>query len=333
MGSTTSIQASSNRALKEWAAIVEAIGQGKQAILLRKYAPARREFFLYPTYEFARPKDYLERFQPQYRDFVKEVVSSKSKKVTDISYYASVDYVYHIEKADLPSLGDMARLYIWTPEHVAGYFVDSDEAFVWLLKVYRLSEPMRIPDLGRGAITYANLRQPISTQGAIPVITDQALHDIKEQIQASISAIRAKIEVPEKKVIEQPEISHNQLRDMIRDIGLRENRIAETEYPIDGYRLDAIWKRIKGGTPSHVFEVQIGGNLEQALTKLKHAWDKWNSIPYLVTTDEDAAKARSLLEGSFHEMGHVARVIDWKDIAKLYELLNQAYQLRSRIGL
>jgi hypothetical protein len=73
MGSTTSIQASSNRALKEWAAIVEAIGQGKQAILLRKYAPAR-EFFLYPTYEFARPEDYLESFQPQYREFVKEGV-------------------------------------------------------------------------------------------------------------------------------------------------------------------------------------------------------------------------------------------------------------------
>jgi hypothetical protein len=85
--------------------------------------------------------------------------------------------------------------------------------------------------------------------------------------------------------------------------------------------------------PSHVFEVQIGGNLEQALTKLKHAWDKLNSIPYLVTTDEDAAKARSLLEGSFHAMGHIAKVIDWKDIASLYGLLNQAYELRSRIGL
>jgi predicted RNA-binding protein len=227
----------------------------------------------------------------------------------------------------------MAGLYIWTPDHVAGYFSDSDEAFVWLLKTYRLSEPTRTPDLGRGAITYANLRQPVSTQGAIPTRADYALHDIKEQIHTSISTMRPWIEVPEKKIIEQPELSHNQLREMIRDIGLRENRIAETEYPIDSYRLDVIWKRIKTGTPSHVFEVQIGGNLEQALTKLKHAWDKWNSIPYLVTTDEDAAKARSLLEGSFHEMAHVAKVIDWRDIARLYELTNQAYELRSRIGL
>jgi len=149
------------------------IGQGKQAILLRKYAPARREFFLYPTHEFARRKDHLDRFQPRYREFVKEVISSKPKKITEIKYYASIDETYHIERADLPSLANMAGLYIWTPEHVTGYFSDSDEAFLWLLRVYRLSEPMRIPDLGRGAVTYANLRQPISTQGATDGITDR----------------------------------------------------------------------------------------------------------------------------------------------------------------
>jgi hypothetical protein len=96
-GPDTSIQGSSNRALKEWAAIVEAIGRGMQAILLRKYAPARREFFLYPTYEFARSKDYLEKFQPQYREFVKAVVSSKPKKMTDITYYASILCATHRE--------------------------------------------------------------------------------------------------------------------------------------------------------------------------------------------------------------------------------------------
>lgn len=98
------------------------------------------------------------------------------------------------------------------------------------------------------------------------------------------------------------------MRDMIQEIGVRENRIAKTEYPIDGYRFDVIWKRIAAGTPSHVFEVQIEGNLELALTKLKHAWDKWNSFP---TTDEDAPRAQSLLEGSFHEMGYIARIVDW----------------------
>jgi len=328
-----SIQPASNRVLKEWCAVVEALGNGKQAVLLRKYPPARREFFLYPTYEFARRNEYLQKFQPRYHELAKQAVSSKPQRTTEIKYYASVAKVDHVEKADLPALTSMTELYIWTPEHVAEYFKDVDEAFVWILRTYQIPEPVRIPDLGRGAIIYANLRQPISTQGALPVISDGALESVRVQIEASISKARSAVEVVERKVIEEPEVSHNQLRDMIRDIGLRENRIAETEYVIDSYRLDVVWKRIKAGTPSHVFEVQIGGNLEQGLTKLKHAWDKWNSIPYLVTTEGDAAKARSLVEGSFHEMGHVAKVIDWRDITRLYELLNQAYTLRSRMGL
>jgi len=44
-------------------------------------------------------------------------------------------------------------------------------------------------------------------------------HGIKEQIRTSISTIRAKIEVPEKKVIEQPEISHKVTATSIRAPG------------------------------------------------------------------------------------------------------------------
>jgi hypothetical protein len=70
--------------------------------------------------------------------------------MTEIRYYAHVDDVYHIEKADLPALGNMKDLYVWTPEHVAGYFSDADAAFIWVLRAYRLSQIVTIPDLGRG---------------------------------------------------------------------------------------------------------------------------------------------------------------------------------------
>ena len=56
-------------------------------------------------------------------------------------------------------------------------------------------------------------------------------------------------------------------------------------------------------------------------------------MPYLVTTDEDTPRAQSLLEGSFHEMGHIARVVDWRDVAQLYDLLGEASTLKSKIGL
>lgn len=310
---------------------MEALSQGKQTILLRKYAPARREFLLYPTYEFARHKNYLDTFQAEYRAVAKQAVAAKRAKLTEIKCFASVAQVIRVEKADLPSLRTLSRLYIWTPEHVQRYFAQADEAFVWLLKVELLSTPGIIKDLPRGAITYANLPEPIPTDGRSPVLSDDLLRTVESQVR---DGIKVRIEKPpEKEVKETPEMSHNRLRDMIQEIGVRENRIAETEYPIDGYRLDVIWKRIAAGTPSHVFEVQIGGNLELALTKLKHAWDKWNSFPYLVTTDEDAPRAQSLLEGSFHEMGHIARVVDWRDVARLYDLLGEASTLKSKIGL
>ena len=78
---------------------------------------------------------------------------------------------------------------------------------------------------------------------------------------------------------------HNTIRDMIAQIGKWEGKYSETEYKIGNLgKLDAVWKRIKTGHPSYAFEVQIKGNFYQALAKLKHAFDLWNSDPVLVTT-------------------------------------------------
>lgn len=72
---------------------------------------------------------------------------------------------------------------------------------------------------------------------------------------------------------------HDDIRNMIREVGDMEGSISEVEYQMDGWRLDVAWKRIATGIPSHAFEVQIGGNFYEALAKLKHAYDKWNSKP------------------------------------------------------
>ena len=90
---------------------------------------------------------------------------------------------------------------------------------------------------------------------------------------------------------------------MVYEIGRFKGKVVEKEYPIDNYRLDVVWKRIVKGNPYRAFEVQIGRNFFEALTKLKQAWDMWNSTPYLVTTDACMEKAKQLVEGSFHEMG------------------------------
>jgi len=80
-------------------------------------------------------------------------------------------------------------------------------------------------------------------------------------------------------------------------------------------------------------EIQIGGNFYQALTKLKHAWDMWSSIPVLVTTEEYEEEARQLLEGSFHEIRDIIRIINWKKIQRLFELEKEMAGLKDEIGM
>jgi len=154
-----------------------------------------------------------------------------------------------------------------------------------------------------------------------------------------VGAVEAKIETAQpleraptiKEALEIP--SHNEIRDMISEIGGFEGWISEVEYPIDKMRLDVVWRRIKAGNPSHTFEVQVGGNFYEALTKLKHAWDKWNSKPFLVTTEKYELEAKQLLEGSFHEIEHVTRIVNWKKIRDLHEAEKKAHSLKSDIGI
>lgn len=82
-----------------------------------------------------------------------------------------------------------------------------------------------------------------------------------------------------------------------------------------------------------VFLCSARGNFYEALTKLKHAWDKWNSKPFLVTTDDFITQARNLLEGSFHEMKDDARIINWKDVVELHNLLAGACEIKTRLRI
>jgi hypothetical protein len=126
---------------------------------------------------------------------------------------------------------------------------------------------------------------------------------------------------------------HNELRDMIKWIGNARGLVSETEYRINGYRLDCAWRKPVRQTPDQVWEVHIGGDFFEALAKLKHAWDLWGSEPFLVTTDVAARQAEKLLGGTFHEMKHDIRILKWQDIVKLYNLLRQAAELEKDMRL
>ena len=63
------------KCINEWNATIEALGQGKQTILIRKYGTTLNEFLLYPTVSYANKDDVLDSFQARYQAFVKDNLS------------------------------------------------------------------------------------------------------------------------------------------------------------------------------------------------------------------------------------------------------------------
>jgi predicted RNA-binding protein len=126
---------------------------------------------------------------------------------------------------------------------------------------------------------------------------------------------------------------HSQICEMLYEIGQMEKKGSEKEYRINGERIDVAWKKIEAGAPYAVFEVQVSGNFYEALTKLKHAWDKWNSTPFLVTTDQYKDRALEWIKGSFHEIQQEMRVMDCEKVRELYEAVKTVKNIKTEFGI
>ncbi|MCD6514086.1 MAG: hypothetical protein J7L07_04105, partial [Candidatus Odinarchaeota archaeon] len=119
-----------------------------------------------------------------------------------------------------------------------------------------------------------------------------------------------------RRVPERPE--HDKVKEMIYQMGIIQGKFAEKECQIDNKRIDVVWKKTPISVPYIAFEIQFGGNLYEALVKLKHAYDLWNSIPVLVTDRRQIEEAKKWISGSFHEIKDAFKVLSWEDIKELY---------------
>ncbi|MGB9729180.1 MAG: hypothetical protein ACP5IZ_05040 [Thermoprotei archaeon] len=128
-------------------------------------------------------------------------------------------------------------------------------------------------------------------------------------------------------------LDHDTVKEIIYNIGILQGKISEKEINIDNYRIDVAWKRIAKGNPYIVFEIHIHGNLEEALTKLKHARDLWNSKPVLVTTKEIINKAKEIASGAFHEIYDELKILSLDEIIELYEKKQEYKRIESKLGL
>lgn len=114
-------------------------------------------------------------------------------------------------------------------------------------------------------------------------------------------------------------LTHKEAQAMLVEIGLMLGKHAEAECE----RYDVVW-RDAASSPrlSHVFEVQISGSVDSALTRLKQAYDAQRSRPFLVVAGErDRRFAGKRLTGSFHEIWDIITVIGVGELQRLYESL------------
>jgi hypothetical protein len=131
-------------------------------------------------------------------------------------------------------------------------------------------------------------------------ITPKGQHHVAEEAMQMLPSEPLVQEAPRK-------ISHKEAQQMLIELGQMLGRHAEAEYEY----YDVVWRDTPASPRlSHVFEVQISGSVDSALTRLKHAYDAQRSHPFLVIADErDARFAGRRLGGSFHEILDVVTII------------------------
>ena len=162
------------KCINEWNATIEALGQGKQTILIRKYGTNLKEFLLYPTISYANKDDVLESFQE--KKFVKNnLLPNGENRTYEVKYYAKVEEV--IEKSS-SRIGAFNKFHIWTREHVKNY-LGKTSAKIWILRVYKLDKPQYLKR--SNGMLYANVEHPVKLEGT-PVISEGEFNKLKEYI-------------------------------------------------------------------------------------------------------------------------------------------------------
>ena len=156
---------------------------------------------------------------------------------------------------------------------------------------------------------------------------------IKEKWNIELPLKEVRWEIREERPSYRTTLSHRDYQEMIKEIGKLQGFIAEMEYPMEGEKLDVVWRRVVGSVPTYVFEIQIGGDVYHALGKLKHAWDLWNSNIFLITDKESIPKIQDLLKGTFHEIDPQLVIMNLEDVQELFSTKKKLRDLERKFGI
>ncbi len=169
-------------AFKEWAGACQALGEGRQSLIVRKggidegpsgFTPEHQIFWLYPTYVHQAQQGLRTESATSLKSPRSE--SASSPEEVAIQLLATVELVEQITAED--RLAALAPLHVWTEETLHKRFAYRRPG-LWVLgvRIFRRDSPWLLQPSPEqlGCKSWVTLDPALSTAGLHPVLDDQA---------------------------------------------------------------------------------------------------------------------------------------------------------------
>jgi hypothetical protein len=182
-------------AFKEWAIIVDALGRGRQIIILRKggisegpggFKIEHPEFLLFPTLFHQQRESVVAEGQTRHDEISKAFPPGD---VLRLEYICRAVSWRRLD--DLAMAQRLAGQHIWRPEVIAERFDWGRQKaiFALVVRVFRLPRALDLPMLPSygGCKSWIELEQEIDTSEAIPVLDEAAFSRKLSDFEAALS--------------------------------------------------------------------------------------------------------------------------------------------------
>jgi len=177
--------------LKEWAAAVHALLDGRQTVLLRKggigekrFAVESGEFLLFPTVAHS----HAERIRPEHRDLLDAAAPDSTDDRVVIRAAATVVAAVAVHRDE--GLAEIEDLHIWTAESVRADRLDfrpRHRLTALVVQAVPLVEPIRLLREPQYAGCTSWVQLPVSAELGEPVHDADALAAITGRVRAAVA--------------------------------------------------------------------------------------------------------------------------------------------------
>jgi hypothetical protein len=177
-------------ALKEWSAVVHALLDGRQRVLLRKggigekrFELAAREFLLFPTVAHS----HAQRVRPEHRDLLQAGAADSTDEHLLVRAAAKVVAAQEVNRPD--GLSSIEDLHIWTAESVRADRLDfrpKHKLAVLVVSVIPLAAPVLVARTPEYAGCKSWVELPVRPNFAPPVHDEAALGEVAVRVRDAV---------------------------------------------------------------------------------------------------------------------------------------------------